>query len=178
MGRYKSPGEVPEFNFSQIITYFVTRTISDGLPASDFKFSNVLADNLFKCGHVQNIQVNSTSESLLVKADCLPEMRKDYIYKLMIHLGSGLNISSAQRGCPAGKEPTASCKHIGALCYAFANFCTCGKLPDFITCTQKLQEWNRPNGKKVQPIPVEDFIDRKHEILGNYVQASTSSKRV
>ena len=73
---YKSPNKVPEFNYSQI-TYFVTRTVSDGLPASDFKSSNVSADNLFKCGCVQNIQVNSTSESLLVKGDCLPEMRKD-----------------------------------------------------------------------------------------------------
>ena len=168
---YKSPNEVPEFNYSQIITYFVTRTVSDGLPVSDFKSSNVSADNLFKCGHVQNIQVNSTSELLLVKGDCLPEMRKDCVYKLIIHLGSDLNIISAQCGCPAGKGPTASCKHIGALCYALANFCTCGKLPDFITCTEKLQEWNRPRGKKVQPIPVEDFIDRKHEILGNYRQA-------
>ena len=168
---YKSPNEVPEFNYSQIITYFVTRTVSDGLPASDFKSSNVSADNLFKCGHVQNIQVNSTGESLLVKGNCLPEMRKDCVYKLIMRLGSDLNIISAQCGCPAGKGPTASCKHIGALCYAFANFCACGKLPDFITCTEKLQEWNRPRGKKVQPIPVEDFIDRKHEILGSYRQA-------
>ena len=168
---YKSPNEVPEFNYSQIITYFVTRTVSDVLPVSDFKSSNVSADNLFKCGHVQNIQVNSTSESLLVKWDCLPEMRKDCVYKLIIHLGSDLNIISARCGCPAGKGPTASCKHIGALCYALANFCACGKLPDFIACTEKLQEWNRPRGKKVQPIPVEDFIDRKHEILGNYRQA-------
>ena len=63
---YKSPNEVPEFNYSPIIVYFVTRTVSDGLPVSDFKSSNVSADNLFKCSHVQNIQVNSTSESLLV----------------------------------------------------------------------------------------------------------------
>ena len=46
-----------------------------------------------------------------------------------------------QYGCPAGKWPTMRCKHIVALCYAFANYCNCacGKLPDFITCTQKLQ---------------------------------------
>ena len=127
---------------------------------------------MFKCGHVQNIQVNSTSESLLIREDCVPEMRKDWVYKLIIHLGSNLNIISAQCGCPAGKGPTASCKHIGALCYALANLCASGKLPDFITCTEKLQEWNKPRGKKVQPIPVEDFIDRKHEILGNYRLAS------
>jgi len=61
---YQSPSEVPEFNYSHIITYFATRTVSDGLPASDFKSSNASADNLFKCGHIQNIQVSSTSESL------------------------------------------------------------------------------------------------------------------
>ena len=73
---YRCPNEVPELNYSQIITHFVTRTVSDGLPVSDFKSSDVSADNLFKCGHVQNTEVNSTSESLLVKSDCLPEMRK------------------------------------------------------------------------------------------------------
>ena len=36
---YKSPSEVPEFNYSHIITYFVTRTVSDGLPANDLNLA-------------------------------------------------------------------------------------------------------------------------------------------
>ena len=75
-----------------------------------------------------------------------------------------------QYGCPADEGPIASCKHIVAVCYAFVNYCACGKLLDFITCTQKLQEWSRPRSKKVQPIPI-DFIDQKLHmkyILRNY----------
>ena len=48
---YKSPNEVSEFNYSQIITYpvaayCVTRSISDGMPVNDFKCSNVSAGRL------------------------------------------------------------------------------------------------------------------------------------
>ena len=58
----------------------------------------------------------------------------------MIYLDSDLNIISAHCGYPSGKgqQPVVH-KHIGALCYGFASFCACGKLPDFITCTEKLR---------------------------------------
>ena len=71
---YKSPGKVPE-----MVTYFVTQTVSDGLPATDF---NTLADDLFKCGHAQNIHVCTTSEALSTA------FQKCCIYKVMIHLDS------------------------------------------------------------------------------------------
>ena len=44
------------FSNSQIITYFVTRTSTDSLPANDLKAINKSAQSLFKCGHVQDIQ--------------------------------------------------------------------------------------------------------------------------
>ena len=34
---YTKREKVPLFTHSQVITYFVTRTVSDGLPAGDFK---------------------------------------------------------------------------------------------------------------------------------------------
>ena len=37
-------------------------------------------------------------------------------------------------------------------------------MPDFLTCTDKLQAWNRPKPKKVNPIPLTDFSKRKMEI--------------
>ena len=74
------------------------------------------------------------------------------------------DIITATCGCPAGKGTTASCKHVGALCYALVEFCTSGKMPYFLTCTDKLQAWNRPKPKKVNLIPVTDFSKRKMEI--------------
>ena len=51
-------------------------------------------------------------------------------------------ICSARCGCPGGRGPGASCKHVAALCYAIANLCACGRLPGCLTCTERLQEWN------------------------------------
>ena len=69
----------------------------------------------------------------------------------------------ASCGCP-GKGPSESCKHIGALCYALCDFCKCGRIPDFLTCTDKLQSWNKPRGRKVDPIPVDELCSRRLEL--------------
>ena len=63
--------------------YFVTRTAIDGLQCGDFK-SDESAMNLFRCGHVQQIEVGTTSDELLLQAKCLPEIKKDRVYKLSI----------------------------------------------------------------------------------------------
>ena len=39
------------------VTYFVSRTASDRLPAKDLMSVNKSAENLFRCGHVQDIIV-------------------------------------------------------------------------------------------------------------------------
>jgi len=89
------------------------------------------------------------------------------ILSLRLHLDTeSTEICSAQCGCPAGRGPGASCKHVAALCYAIANFCSCGRLPGFLTCTERLQEWNKPRGKRVEAIPVEEFGSRKQRLLG------------
>ena len=144
--------------------------MEDGLPAADFKSMNMSAENLFKCGHVQSIQLctkDRKNKEVWVKAICLPEMRKDREYKLVLTLDAeSTEICSAQCGCPAGRGPGASCKHVAALCYAIANFCACGRLPGFLTCTERLQERNKPCGKRIEPIPVEEFGSRKRRLLG------------
>ena len=119
---------------------------------------NSSAMNLFQCGHVQQIQVTFSQQRLFLSANCLPEMRKDHVYKVIISLSKTTwDILSAACGCPGGCGPVASCKHIAALCYAFYNFCEHGLLPYFLTCTDKLGEWNKPRSKKVDPIPVSDL---------------------
>ena len=128
------------FTNAQIINYFVIRNTVDGIPANDMKAINSSALNLFLCRHIQDIKV-CTDQHLAVQANCVPEMRKDLIYKLCLHLDTvSFNIISARCGCPAGKGPHASCKHIAALCYALEEFSHFRQLPDFLTCTDKLQK--------------------------------------
>ena len=76
------------------------------------------------------------------------------------------NIETAMCGCKAGKGPKASCKHVGALCYAYAEFCESGRLTNFVTCTEKLQEWNVPRTHKVNVVPVAELHESSQkEIL-------------
>lgn len=117
-----------------MITYFVNRNVADGLPAADFKSINSAANNLFEGGHIQNIKIGESEQHIFIRSNCLPEMQKDRVYKVVMSLHKdSLDIVTACCGCLAGKGPTASCKHIGAACYAVVSFCTLKKLPDFTT---------------------------------------------
>ena len=104
-------------------------------------------------------------EIFCVRAKCRPVMRKDRIYKLILSLSDSYNIVSAKCGCSAWVGPQATCKHVGALCYAIANFCQRGQLPDFVTSTEKLQQWNRPRPKKLEAMPITELGARRQVIL-------------
>jgi len=60
-----------------------------------------------------------------------------------------------------GKGPAVSCKHIGALCYLFQSFCA---IPEFFTCTQRLQEWGQPRPRKLDARPVTDLKEHRINI--------------
>ena len=163
---FKCKDTLPSFNNGHIVSYFVTRSVLDGLPSGDFKSINCSAEYLFRCGHVQKIEVCSSDSLVHIQASCLPEMKKDRVYSLNLALNdSSYDIVYGKCGCPAGMGPSGSCKHIGALCYAISDFCKYGSTPDFLTSTDKLQSWNKPRGRKVQPIPVEQLSSRRSELL-------------
>ena len=120
---FSTTSMVPQFNTGHIVTYFVSRTVADKLLAADFKAINKSAESLFRCGHVQAIQVCSTDDYLFVKANCIPEMRMDKVYHVHMALSEdGYDVTHAECGCPAGIGPLGSCKHIGALAYALVDF--------------------------------------------------------
>ena len=77
---------------------------------------NRSAENLFKCGHVQNIQSARVDGILYLKSNCLPEKRKDQVYGVRMALQR-----KTECGRPAGHGPTGSCKNIAALSYALAD---------------------------------------------------------
>ena len=106
------------------ITYFVDRQTCDGMPASDVKSINENAYALSEKGHIQKVDLTTDPQSIYVRSICLPEMRKNRIYKVTIVLDNDSNdILAAGCECLAGKAPTASCKHVDALCYTLDRFC-------------------------------------------------------
>ena len=69
---------------SNIMSYFVTRCFEDALPAGDFKSVSKSANNLFRCGHIQAIEVATVDARAYIKSNCLPEMRKDRVYCVLM----------------------------------------------------------------------------------------------
>ena len=68
-----------EFCMSHIVAYFMTHLMSHSKVANDFKSINKSAEGLYKCGHVQSIQVSPDSQFIYIKSKCLPETRKERV---------------------------------------------------------------------------------------------------
>ena len=152
------------FNHGHMIAYFVERQTGDERPASDVKSMSSHAYALSERGHVQNIQLASDNYFIHIRGECLPQMRKDRKYKLSLVLERQSNdITEAECECPAGTAPTASCKHIAALCYTLDSFCKRRQLPQLETCTERLQTWNHPRPRRVKPVPVQQLKFQKLE---------------
>ena len=167
------------FSSAKVVSYFVSRSVSDGFPADDFKAINKRAENLFICGHIQCIQVLRHDSQLLFKANCLPEMKKDKVYIVKLGLNaSSFDIIYAKCGCPAGKGPQGSCKHIGALSYALADYSRLRTLPEYVACTDVTQQWNIPQPRCAKPIPVEKLGSQRRELQSTNILQNIGSKMV
>ena len=95
--------------------------------------------------------IKGNDNKVYLSAVYLPEMRKDCKYKIQVVLSPSTEILFAEDGCPAGKGPTGSCKHIAAFCYALEEFFRLGFTQPFLSCTSRLQTWNHPRQKKLDP---------------------------
>jgi len=125
----RQPEDIFVFTNAQMISYFVQKTLADDEPANDVKSLNNSAMSQFRCGHIQDIKVSRANSFLNFHTKCMPDMKKDKMHKLFLHLDpDALAIVGAECGCPAGKGQNASCKHIGALCYALEEFSRFSKI--------------------------------------------------
>ena len=113
---------IPQFTIGSITNYFLCRLASDGLPANNFKDLNSHAFPLYKAGHIQSIFIATLDSDYIIKSVCLPEMKKDVLYKINLTMDNNGEILTATCSCPAGVGPTGNCKHISALCYALEEY--------------------------------------------------------
>lgn len=71
------------FNNSNIVSYFINWSVTNGLPAGNFKAINKSAEYLFFVGTFNlAIQYNLSKGFIYIKSNCLPEMRKDLVYNV------------------------------------------------------------------------------------------------
>ena len=152
---------VPSFNMQNVMEYFIERKAKDNECNRDFKNISNKAFGLFRQGHVQKIELTCDNDFVHIRCDCLPEMKKSTTYKLQVSLfKDGENegdIVFACCPCPAGKGPKGSCKHIAAVCYALEEFCRMKSTREYESCTSRLQTWNQPRKRKLDPQSVYDI---------------------
>lgn len=152
---------VPLFSMQNVISYFIERKARDSESNNDYKNISSKAFGLFRHGHVQKIELSSDNDIVHFRCDCLPEMKKNQTYKLKLSMvKEGENqgeIEFASCPCPAGKGPLGSCKHIAAVCYALEEFSRLKCTREFETCTSRLQTWNQPRKRKLEPQSVHDI---------------------
>lgn len=147
--------------------YFIYRNDIDGLERQDWKNLNSGGYKLFKEGHVQSLSAGLSSNTCCVKGKCLPEMKKDRVYKLQMCIDTNnSSVKGAECTCPAGRGPSGSCKHIAAFCFALEDFVrTRDKLEgnDQVSCTSVLQQWNKPRKRRLDSKMVEDISFRNEK---------------
>ena len=123
---YKSPSIFPtlqNFYMSQVLNYFIEAVSADSKLKQDVKSLRESSFQMFKAGHVQDICLKAGFRTLIIISSCLPEMRKDKIYSLMIRIEvPTADIQFAKCECAAGMGPKATCKHIASLYYALEDF--------------------------------------------------------
>ena len=132
----------------------------DGLERQDWKNLTSSGYRLFKEGHVQQLKVSS-QEPFVVKAICLPKMKKDREYSTTVILQQEpASVLEASCTCPAGKGSWGSCKHLAALCYCLEDFVKMRSTAiqlDEASCTSVVQKWNQPRKKHLDSKMVEDI---------------------
>ena len=162
----KATTALQAFTMAQIINYFIEAVAGDNEKSKDFKSLRESSYQMFKEGHIQKIMLMSGYKTVIIKCDCLPEMRKDRVYKIIMRINDGSGeIQFSKCGCVAGKGPRASCKHIASVCYALENFSRVFlDEPEHLACTDLLQKWNQPRKRRLSPKKISelDFAIESH----------------
>ena len=175
----KAGDTFPPFTIENMMNYLITRKLADDEGNKDYKNLNSKAFGLFKHGHVQRIEIatEENTDQIYIKCECLTEMKKNLTDKLhvsMINSGeqAGEITYACCSLCPAGKGPYAFCKHLAALCFALEEFVRLGQRREFTTCTDRLQTWNQPRKRKLDPKSVYE-IDFCKKVYGKEKAGNT-----
>ena len=155
------------------MTYFIERKANDKEANKNYKNVNNKAFGLFKHGHVQKIEFAKDVDKTHVKCECVPEMKKNIKHQVKLSITNSGEIVFASCPCPAGRGPLASCKHTAAACYALEEFSRLKSTRDLETCTSRLQTWNQPRKRKLDPQSVCD-IDFSKKAYGKEIKVTKS----
>ena len=126
------------------------------------------AYRFFKDGHVQNIKYhpwNNQPDYICISSIVLPSMRKDRTYNVTIIIReTTARVAIAYCTCPAGLA--GCCNHVTAMLYCLEDYVGSGlREEEELGCTSRLQTWNQPRKRNIDPRPTDDVTLRK-EVYG------------
>ena len=67
-----------------MIHYFIEVVAADEIVRRDFKSFRETSYQLFKAGHIQDLRAKTGCKCLIIVSKCLPEMKKEVAYDLII----------------------------------------------------------------------------------------------
>ena len=116
-------------------------------------------NRFFQDGHIQKIKYHrlpDIPDHSYVSAAVLPSMKKDRVYKVIIFLcESTVRVAQACCSCPAGLS--GCCNHVTGTLYCLEDYIHSGLQDDERKgCTERLQTWNHPRKRNVEPKPIDD----------------------
>jgi len=82
-----NPSIMPVFTIEYVVDYFIYQKKEDNMRA-DQKSFKAGGFKLFKEGHVQNIMVHQQGTVFEIDCRCLPEMKKDKVYKIKVEISN------------------------------------------------------------------------------------------
>ena len=86
------------------IRYLINRKENDCTRAEVWKGFKAGGYKLFKKGHVQKVMVTKHDSIFGLTCSCLPEMKKDRVYKIKINITTdSSNVCLGECSCPAGR---------------------------------------------------------------------------
>ena len=165
----KARTSYPLFTVETIVSLFVDSVADDVKKRGDFKsfVGDSKAIRLFKAGYLLRIKLKRDGMNVFFTAQCQPEMKSCSDYKMRMIVRAQPSMGSedsvvekflfTECSCPAGKGPHATCKHLSALLYALEEFNRLGYVRETITCTGRLQQWNKPRNKQEKVMKLSDM---------------------
>ncbi|XP_065182559.1 uncharacterized protein LOC135813389 [Sycon ciliatum] len=161
-----------KFSIFSLMDYFMCRKSSDGLDADDMRAVSSHSFGLYSKKYCRDGEVCLENGTVYFRGFCKAEMKTSMRYKIAMAMKRepSVRIIYASCECRAGIGPSASCKHIGAMCYGLEEFCRRGIFTGMTCSTSDLQAWSAPPGKR----RVSDMEFAKP--VFNHTPKSTSSR--
>ena len=144
---------LPEISLPHLEEYIVYRQEKDQEPNSDSR--SMQRGHLLQRNKVAGMSFSKKGSHTFFSGLIEAEMKKKVSYSVKFAVGEKGDISTSECDCPAGKGPTATCKHVVAGLLTVIDLKEKGELAVTLACTETLQSFHRPSRTATSPVRAE-----------------------